>query len=181
MSDGARIYSVEQLETFRDLLASFALKAQSALGVAAGETRRAIEEVDERLKFWMREVDKRTTLLRQAKDELHLKRSLNKGDSTGCAEQEIAVVRAERKLREAEDKVETVRRWKRSLPREIQEYDGQARRLAGFLDGDLRRSLALLDGRIASLKAYLAVATPQAAPPPAVAAETPAPEGSPET
>jgi hypothetical protein len=181
MTDGARLYSVEQLETFRDLLASFALKAQSALGVAAGETRRALAELDERLKFWTREVDKRTTLLKQARDELRLKRAFNKGDSTGCAELEIAVTRAERRLRDAEDKVETVRRWKRSLPRDIEDYDGQARRLAGFLDGDLRRALALLDARIASLKAYLALAAPETAPPPAVAAETPAPEGSSES
>lgn len=185
MTDGAKIYSVEQLETFRELLASFALKAQAALGVAGAETRRALEEVDQQLKFWLREVDKRTTILKQAKDELRLKRSFNKdGGNTGCAELEIAVIKAERRLREAEEKVETVRRWKRTLPREIQEYDMQARRLAGFLDGDLRRALVLLDGRVASLKAYMAVAAPSEVPataPAPAAAETPAPEGSPES
>ena len=41
-----------------------------------------------------------------------------------------------------------MRRWKRTLPQALNEYELPMRRLGGFLDGDVQHALALLDDKI---------------------------------
>ena len=67
---------------------------------------------------------------------------------------------AQRRLQEAEARVELVRRWQQTLPQAILEYQGPARQLAGFLDTDLKKALVVLDNKISALEAYAAVALP---------------------
>jgi hypothetical protein len=76
------------------------------------------------------------------------------------SEAEAAVRLAERRLREAEEKVQTCKRWLLHLPREIGEYDGPAQRLGGWIEADLKQGTALLQRRIASLEDYLRPTNP---------------------
>jgi hypothetical protein len=91
-----------------------------------------------------------------------------------CTEQEMILRRARQRLEEAEDKLAASRRWLPALRREIDEYQGPARQLSGFLEIDHVRALALLQQRIDALDAYVHLAGPTrpsevpAVPPPAV-------------
>ena len=81
----------------------------------------------------------------------------SEGRGPGTTEQEIALRKAQQRLKEAEAKVETVRRWQLQLPQAIHEYEGPARQLGGWLEADLRTVVAILDQRIAALEAYVAL------------------------
>lgn len=173
MSEAAKVHSVEVLQDLKDALTRLGVDALGALGGAENEIRRTVEYIQGQLKYWLRECDKRREDVARARADLAHKRSLSDGRGTGCVEQEIALRKAQQRLQEAEDKVAVTRRWLQALPQAVHDYEGPARALAGFLEADLRKSLAILDGRIAALQEYLAVSA--AGPEPAPAAAKPEP------
>src|SRR5205823_14742690 len=66
-----------------------------------------------------------------------------------------------RYVRFVEEKIDTVRRWGRTLVTQVSEYEGQVTRFHDLLEIELPRALALLDRLIASLEGYTSVsATP---------------------
>jgi hypothetical protein len=182
----ARVTSIDQLEELHASLARFGTEAQEALAAAEIEIRRTQEEVHDRLKFWVREVDRRHEDVNRARSELSLRQSLRGEGRTGAVEQEIALRKAQQRLREAEDKVTVCRRWLTALPQAINDYQGPARQLAGTVDSSLRQGLAILQGQVASLRAYAALQTPSAekvvapAGPPPRPADAPAQPSPPE-
>src|SRR5262249_53766152 len=113
----------------------------------------------------------------RARAALSHSRALHDGKSVGSGEQEIALAKARHRLREAEAKVEAVRRWQRLLPGAGAGDGGAARELAGPLEGDLRPALVVLEGRSAALQAYVALAPPPPPEPPAPPPDAPAPPG----
>jgi hypothetical protein len=166
MSPSAQVHSLELLRRFHAVLARFGLDAQTALVSAEAELRRTLEALDERLAHWQRQVIRRQEAVSEARSSLSHARALHDGKSVGCIEQELALRKAQERLKEAEGKVATVRRWQLSLPEMIKEYDGPARGLSGFLDADLRQGLAVLQGRIGALEAYIALTAPDTGPAP---------------
>jgi hypothetical protein len=172
MSESAQVHSIELLKRLHGVLARFGVDAQAALDSGAGEVRRAGAALAERLKYWQQQSHKRQEELNQARAALSHARALRKGQSIGCVEQELAVRKAQERLREAEGKILAVRRWQRELPELVKEFEGPARALSGYLEADLRQTLVLLEAKVAALQAYLAVVSPtgaQAAPVPALA------------
>lgn len=84
---------------------------------------------------------------------------------------------AKRRLREAQEKVETVRRWTFKVRHEVDEYRGRIGQLQQSLDGDLPRMLALLDRMIAALESYVGIRGPQTGAQPAEDIPSAAPSG----
>jgi chromosome segregation ATPase len=157
MSQSARVNSLDALKALHAALAHYAPEAQEALGAAEIEIRRVFDFLDDQLKHWLRQVDKRREDVNRARADLSHARALRQGERSGYVEQEIALSKAQNRLREAEEKVVTVKRWLLRLPQAVSEYEGPARRLAGLLDADLKQGLAVLDNKIAVLEAYTAV------------------------
>jgi hypothetical protein len=160
MTTAAHLESLELLGRLREALTRFGHDAQGALASAETVLRRVENGLEERLAFWQAQVLKRQEDLNRARTDLSFARSLHKGKSTGCVEQEIAVKKAQERLRDAEAKVAVTRRWIRDLPNHIKDYEGPARVLAGFVEADLKQAVAVLDGRMAALEAYIAAAAP---------------------
>src|SRR4051812_7152130 len=133
MNPTAQVHGIEKLATFKDALARFGVEAQEALDTAAVAIRRTLDELHDRLKFWQAEVYRRQEDVNRARADLAHSRALHEGRHTGTTEQEITLLKAQQRLREAEAKVEAVRRWLRRLPDAIAEYQGVARHLAGML------------------------------------------------
>jgi hypothetical protein len=179
MSDSARVFSVEDLEALHAALARFGAQGAEALSSAELEIRRSVDYIQGQLEHWQHNVLRRQEEVARARSELTYHRSMHDGSKTGAADQEIALARAQQRLREAEDKVGICRRWLRQLPQVLKEYDGYARVLAGMLDANLKQSLALLAAKIAHLKVYADLSsespaeTPPAEAPPAAPAEEP--------
>ena len=160
MSNSAHVESLELLGRLKVALTRFGHDAQGALAAAETELRRVDNALEERLKFWQSQVIKRQEDLNRARSDLSFARALHDGKSTGCVEQELAVKKCTDRLKEAETKVAITRRWIRELPNQIKDYEGPARGLAGFVEADLRQAVALLEGRIAALEAYVSMSAP---------------------
>src|SRR5204863_6863978 len=58
MTQSARVESVAALEALRTALAKFAVAAQGALGSAASEIRRVLDELDAQLVHWEAQVNR---------------------------------------------------------------------------------------------------------------------------
>jgi hypothetical protein len=188
MTQAARVFSVEDIEALHASLARFGAQGQEALSTAELEIRRCIEGIEGRLDYWQREVGRRQEDLQRARADLAHARAMREDMRGGTADKELALARAQHRLREAEDKVVMCRRWLRQVPDVVKEYEGYARVLAGMLDANLKQSLAMLADKINILKTYAGTGppgtpegAPAAAPAPAPAAEpaTPPAEGSP--
>src|SRR5262249_54789881 len=174
--------SVEDLVDLRTALVKFREQALAALAAADVELRRNESALREALVRWQNAVRVQQEELTRAKGALiQRKWGYQQGKGAGTTEAELALKAAQRGLRYAEEKIEAVRRWRRILPQAIQEYEGPARVLAGSLDADVRRSIALLEAQIAALEAYVNLAPPAPAEssPPPVPTELPPAEGTP--
>jgi chromosome segregation ATPase len=165
MSQSARVSSLDALKALHAALARYGPEAQEALGAAEMEIRRVFDFLHDQLKHWQRQVEKRREDVNRARADLVHARAIRQGERSGYVEQEIALRKAQNRLREAEEKVVVVKRWLLHLPQAINEYEGPARRLAGLLDADLKQGLAILENKIDILEAYIAVSA--AEPPPA--------------
>jgi chromosome segregation ATPase len=177
MTHGAQVHEIARLRDLYEALAKFGNQARGALDSAEQEIRHAFDWIDRQLAHWQAEALRRQEEVSRARADLSRVRWVHDGQRVGGSEQEIALMRARQRLREAEEKVEAVKRWKRFLPDPVRDFQGPARRLAGRLEADLRQGLAGLQARAAALEKYAAAAPPALAdtpaPPPAPAKESP--------
>lgn len=179
MNPSARVASVEALVELKAALSRFREQAQAALAAADVEVRRSVDSLRDQLVRWQNEVRVQQEELTRAKGFLiQRKWGSQDGKGPGTTEAELAVKAAQQRLRYAEEKIDAVRRWQRMLPQAVEEYEGPSRVLAGSLDTDVRRSIALLEAHIATLEAYLGLTAPSSEPRPL---ETPTPPASEET
>jgi hypothetical protein len=166
MNQGARVHDVDALRELHAALAKFGVRARAALDSADGEVRRAGDFLERQRAYWQQEAVRRHEELNRARADLSRHRYVHNGERVGGSEKELAVRRAQERVREAEDKGDAVRRWQRLLPQAVANFEGAGRKLAGTLEADLRASLALLEARAAALDAYLALAPPPEGTPP---------------
>ena len=172
MSSSARVTSLDALKTFRAALCEFRADAKDALGAAELEIRHVLDWLQQQLKHWRAEVRRCEEDVVRAKAEL-VQRKYSKADRRGYTEPELALKKATARLEEAQQKVERTRHWIRALPQEVTEYEGPARQLAGMLDAELTRAIALLGQRIEALEAYVQTAPPTIPQPPPTAENPP--------
>ena len=98
----------------------------------------------------------------------------------------MAVQRLKHKLRDAEDKQQTTRKWSRALDDRTQPLIKEVENLHTFLTVDMVRAVAHLEQVVETLEAYAAVAQPglSTGDPPHAAQQPPAPTtgaGDPDT
>ena len=162
MRQSARVLSTDALRDFQAALAKYSAKAREALRGALMDVRHTLDWLEAQLKAWTREWEKRNEEVNRCRAELAVARSAPESWRSAATEREIDLRRAQARLRDAEEKVAAVKRWRRTLPQALNEYELPMRRLGGFLDGDVRHALALLDGKIQALDAYVALEAPAA-------------------
>jgi hypothetical protein len=161
MSEFARVASIEALVEFRADLCTFGERAQEGLSSAQMQIQRTLDWIDEQAKYWQREVSHWEDTVTEARTELARRKMIRIGDrAPDCTEQEAILRAALRRLDEAQEKLARTRRWQPQFRRAVDEYQGPARQLAGFLEGEQPRALALLQQRIDSLEAYARLTAP---------------------
>jgi chromosome segregation ATPase len=171
MRQSARVLSTDAIAEFQSALAKYTTKAREALRTALLDIRHTFDWLERQQPLWQREADKRHEEVLRCRNELALARSAPEGWRNAVSEREIELRKAQMRLREAEEKVAAIRRWRRALPQAINEYELPMRRLGGFLDGDIQHALIVLDAKIEALKQYMALTAPEgAAAPPAAPA-----------
>ncbi len=170
MDQGADVRSVPALHEFREAFATFGEQVREALSAAEMEIRRTLNHLEEQLKRWQGFVVKCEREVATAKIELNRKKieRVIGGRKPDITEQEENLRKAKARLQMAEEKVAKCRRWLSQLPRHILEYEGPGRQLAGIIDTEVPKTLALLDRKLSALEGYLQIAPPSAAPLPPV-------------
>jgi hypothetical protein len=139
-------------------LQAFAAEAREVLCEVDADIRRTEEWLEQQLHAWKDEVRRCEDEVFQAKQELARRRMMKVGDRPlDTTEQEKALLLARRRLEYAEEQVERTQKWLRDLPHAVTDYRGRGRQLSAFVEADLPRACALLERKLASLAAYLAV------------------------
>ena len=116
--------------------------------------------LNEQPPYWQRQIRECEERVTQAKVDLHRCRSMkvSRDHTPDCAEQKVALRKAELRLEEAHEKLKRVREWGRQLPTLIDEYLAQAQQLGSYVVDDLSRGTATLERMTQALEGYLSVA-----------------------
>jgi hypothetical protein len=154
MGVSARLHSAQALQDFRGNLAEFRLEVIEALASADAGLQQMFDWLEHQRKHWGHEAQKRSEAVVRARRELEERRHTHARDHRGCTDQEQAYRKARARLQEAEDKGQRCRFWLRLLPQHQVEYDGPARMLAGMMETEVVRALALLRQKLDLLQEY---------------------------
>ena len=157
MAESANVGSIEAIRIFREALSNFIDDARNALTAVEMENRRVSEWVKntQRL-YWINEVKRRREKMNEIRGELHRRKLSGAGDT----EAKEAVRIANHRLREAEEKVEIVKKAAPYLQHAIDEYLGLARPLGDLLTGELEHCMAMLERMAESLEDYIRLTAP---------------------
>ncbi len=166
MISGANVHAIHSLEELRSALVRFGAEAQEALQAMERETRRTMVFLAEAEARWKREVRRRDEIIRQATTELVACQASGYRDKEGryhppdCRTQEQTLLRAKRHLAEAQAKLREVRAWIKFVQQAAEDFQRQARRLAGVLNEDRPKATAHLERKVDMLRTYTALTAP---------------------
>ncbi len=114
MSDQVKVSSIHALEAFRADLIQYIAKARVALEDMEGDVRRTQTWLDtDRVQHWNGQIKQWTKNLHQAEQELYSANLTNPKASN--AFQKMNVLKARRKLEEAEAKMLVVKKWRQTF------------------------------------------------------------------
>jgi hypothetical protein len=164
MSKAANVLSVQTLKDFRLAMITFAEDARNSLSGVDMELRRMRDWLErDQLGYWQAQIKKRQEALMQARADLHKRQLSQQGsEAVSDAEQKEALRDATRRLRDAEEKLQQIKRLIPFLHHAIDEYHSHSQPLGDHLSGGFEKSLFALQKMVGALEAYLALAAPTA-------------------
>jgi hypothetical protein len=152
----ARVTSVDAIEAFRSTLLVFLAKARPTLEEIISEVNKTRNWLqNDQVNYWEREMKGRRRKLEQAQAEL-FSASLST-IQTASAAQQMAVQRARRSIREAEEKLRILKKWGREIDNRTDPFVKEIEQLHGFISVDMTKAVAYLTEIIKSLEAYAEV------------------------
>lgn len=154
MADKAQIRSVDALEAFRLRLIQYVEKSTHVLDEVGSELKRTRAWLEDRQKpYWEHQVRLRHRALEEAQ---HAAFSAKLSPLRGAGDQQqVAVQRARRAFREAEEKLRCVKLWCRRYQSEVEPHGRDVERLRTVLDQDLQKAAAHLDRLVHVLDEYV--------------------------
>lgn len=161
----ANLTAIDCLAAFHAALVEFSAAAGDALVQLGLEARRPVEWIEhDRSQYWPRQVQRAADDVSEARLVLERCELTIDGDSgRSCYDERKALEKAKRRLHEAEDKVQAVRRWRVVIRKEIEAFEVQAARLQQYLDSDVTQALAALNRMAAALDHYVQTSGPAGA------------------
>jgi hypothetical protein len=159
MATQAKITSVEAIELFRAALILFTSQARPALEEVSSEgvRMRLWLESDQR-RFWENERRVRSRKLEEAQQKLFSARLSQFQESTSL--QQMTVHRAQRAVRDAEEKLVRLKRWDRELENRSAPLLKEVEQLHSFLTAEMPKAVAYLAQVVRALDAYADAGTP---------------------
>jgi chromosome segregation ATPase len=153
MAEQAQVTSVEAIESFRAGLILFLSKVRPTLEEVSDEVLRLQSWLqNDQRRRWESELRRRVRQLEEAKQEL-FNATLSRLEQA-TALQHMAVQRAERAVREAEDKLDILKRWERALEDRTAPLIKQLEEFHGFLTVDMGKAVTQLVQIVKTLDAY---------------------------
>lgn len=157
MAERAQVTSVEALDSFRAKLIVFLTKARASGDEVIDEIQRTQSWLDnEQRTYCDRELRRRQRVLDEAEQELFsAKISRIRVQS---AAQVLAVERAKRAVRQAEEKRDAIRKWAREFESRSDPLAKQVEQLLTFLSTDLGKAAFYLGSVVKVLQDYAMIA-----------------------
>lgn len=159
MPKRAKVSSVDEITRFRAHLVIYVKKAGTVLDEVHDEVLRARMWIEgEQRSYWEREVRKRAQALNEAQSLLSSARMSSLRESTES--EQLAVNRARRALRDAEEKLAVTKKWGLLFGSRVESLLNGLSGLRGCLDHDLPNAIASLAKVEESLEAYRSLPVP---------------------
>ena len=165
MPERAKVTSLEAIEAFRAKLIVYREKASRVLDEISSEvTRTRLWLQQDRVIHCDGEIRRHRRELEQKQQELFTARIAIMDDPVDVKQAEVR--KARNNLRDAEAKLERVRRWTRAFDQRVETPARQVEKLRHIVDKDLTMAVGLLKEISQTLNAYMELsANPAPAPP----------------
>ena len=166
MADTAQVRSIPAIRDFKAALTLFRDDSASAIDMMLMELHRAIDWIEhDRPAYWQNETRKAFELVAATRTALNtcLMRTVA-GHRSSCIEEKQAHAAAKRRLQHCQEQIERVRRWAIKIRHEADEFRSRLAVLRRRLDGDVPKSILLLDRMASALEGYAGLAADFAAP-----------------
>ena len=162
MGSQAHVQSIAALEELRGALMRFKGEAQSALNVAEMEIKRTRDWLQERLLYWQGELRRRHRSLEEAQAALRacqamaMAAAIASGGNAApdCSPLVAAVMRAKRRVEEAEQELRVVQEYMKRVEEAIVGYQQQVRQLGQMLEEDVIKGANFLSESVTILLSY---------------------------
>ena len=153
MADRAQVTSIDALESFRANLILFLSKARPTLEEVGDDVLRTkLWLQNDRRLHWLGELRRRNREFEQAQQELFSARLSSLREPS--AAQQLTVTRAQRAVREAEDKLRLLKKWSRQFENQTDPLVKLVDHLHTFLTSDMAHAVAHLAQALTTLEAY---------------------------
>lgn len=162
MNRQADVASIDSLRRFQASLQSYGETVQDVVAVMQCEVQRAVEWLEQdRMVYWPAQVRKATDQLNEAKNRLEMKQlTIDQSKPPSCYEEKKAVEVARRRLRYAEDRVQSTRHWLRVVKHEVEEFRGLLSKVQSLPDHDIPKAAAILGRMAQALDKYARQSSP---------------------
>jgi hypothetical protein len=153
MSDQVKVSSIDALEAFRADLIQYVEKARVALEDAEGEVRRTRTWLDvDRTNYWTRQLKQRSKELDQVEAEFYNAKITRPTESH--AFHKMAVLKAKRRLEEAEAKILVLKKWRQTFDNRVTPMLRQLDPMFFLVGLHLPKAIHSLGESIKALQAY---------------------------
>lgn len=153
MSDQAQLKSVAAVDVFRNRLIVYLEKATAILDEVNSEVRGTLAWLEDRQKpYWEQQVRQRARALEEAQHEIFGARLSQFKEANDA--QQMAVHRAKRNLREAEEKLRAVKLWCRRYQSDVEPLGREVEKLRTVLVQDLKKGAAQLERILRTVDTY---------------------------
>jgi hypothetical protein len=159
MGGAANITSTDAVRALKLAMERYDADVRDIVTQLELEVRRAVDYIEhDRAQYWPREARKASDALAAARIELERQElAVRPEDKRSCYEAKLAVEKAKRRLRRAEEKVRAVRKWRVVVHHEAEEFAGETAKLTNFLDCEFPRAVAALERMAAALDKYTGI------------------------
>lgn len=155
MASQANVRSIAALDEMNIALKRFQSEANRVLQSTELEIKRTWEWLQDRLKYWQKELKRRQQQLIEAQRALQAcLRSGDRDHPPDCRQEQAYVLHMQRLVQEAEQEVRKVMMHMKRIEEAIKIYQIAARRFGGTLNGELLQGCAFLSSRVNILSNY---------------------------
>jgi hypothetical protein len=165
MTGSANITSTDAVRAFQLALERYEADVRDSVSQMELELRRAVDWIEhDRAQYWPHQVRKASDAVAAARIDLERKElAIRPEDKRSCYDAKLALEQAQRRLRTAEEKVRTVRKWRVEIHHKAEEFAGELAKLTNYLDAEFPRALAALERMAAALDKYTGAGAPSLA------------------
>jgi len=155
MAERANVGSVEALRAFKPAVVKFAEESQAAISASEISARRTLDWLlRERRPTLQREIRRYQEEIVRSRTRMISRADPMQDNPLPKVDDRLALDAAKRRLRDAEEKLEHVRRWARQLERALEEYHGAVSQLGWFVRGELGKAVGALEQMGNILESY---------------------------